>query len=347
MVDWVSCVVPCYHTEPIHGDKIMRITPDGESVWQTLTAKSVEGSYSDKIMLKTHSLDGDSNPSHIYISGNPVKFFQGHNIFGHNNPHTLTLALLNYLTEQLPQLQPTPQQREWWGVGAYEFTRVDLNSMFSLGSYPAVNDWLRSAEFSSRTRHGRPAMKGGTLYWGKNSRRWSLKAYSKGEEIQKHLPTRALPEQLQDWTNDKLRLELTLRQMELKESGAHVAANWASGHTTAQGLYSQYIAKLNMVDNMRIDHDQLITQLPARLAGTYVKWRDGYDLLSLMTRRTFYRHRKELLAYGVDITNKAPPRETSNVVPLVRVVEAVPCEVPDWVADSDLYFDPEKYLTGS
>jgi len=35
----------------------------------------------------------------------------------------------------------------------------------------------------SKSRHGHPVTTGGTLYFGKNSRRWSVKFCSKGDEI--------------------------------------------------------------------------------------------------------------------------------------------------------------------
>ena len=342
MIDWVSAVVPCDHAHPIHGDRIMRVTPQGEQVWETLTAKVVEGSYSDIITIKTHQVDSQGKPVTLYVSGNPVKFMQGHNIFGHNCPHELMAGLMGRLCDLVPELQPTPFQRSLWRQGAFEITRVDITAMFGLGSQAAVNDWLRSAEFSSRTRHGRPAMKGNTLYWGKTSRRWALKAYSKAAEIKAHPSRRELPEALKSWTADKLRVELVIRQMQLKEHGLHVAANWSSGDNTASELYSQYLAKLQMTDNMRVDDDKLKQELPPRLYGTYALWREGFDLMSTMSRRTFYRHRSELLAYGVDITNKVPPSEKTNVVPLIRVVEAVPAQVPDWVEGTDLLWTPPR-----
>lgn len=344
MIDWVSCVVPCNHTTPIHGDRIMRVTPEGERVWETLTAKTVEGSYSDRITIKTHEVDHEGNPCALYVSGNPVKWFQGHNVFGHNCPHELTVGLLNRLCELLPELTPTDYQRKFWAMGAFRFTRLDITSMFALGSNAAVNDWLRSAEFSSRTRHGRPAMKGNTLYWGKTSRRWSLKAYAKAQELEAHPPTRTLPNSLTDWAQDKLRVELVMRQLQLKEHGLDLAANWSSGDTAAADLYLEYLGKLQMVDNMRVDHDKVMTELPPRLAGTYTLWREGYDLMAHMSRPTFYRHRKELLAHGVDITHKAPPREKSNVVPLLRVVEAVPADFPEWAYGTDYLYTPPRLV---
>lgn len=344
MIDWVSAVIPCNHSIPIHGDKILRISPEGERIWEVATAKVVEGSYSDKLTIKTHSLGPDGLPNSLYVSGNPVKWFQGHNLFGHGCPHELTVATMERLCSLLPEITPTEIQRSLWLKGAFAFTRLDITSMFSLGSRAAVGDWLRSAEFSSRTRHGRPVFKGSTLYWGKHSRRWALKAYGKADEVERHKSARTLPASLTDWCQDMLRVELVIRQMELKQKGLDVAANWSSGDGASTALYYEYLSKLQMAENMRVDHDKLIQQLPPRLAGTFTLWREGYDLMSRMSRPTFYRHRKELLEFGVDITHKAPPRDKSNVVPLIRVVEAKPAQIPDWVEGTDLIFRPQRLV---
>jgi len=36
------------------------------------------------------------------------------------------------------------------------------------------------------------------------------------------------------------------------------------------------------------------------------------------------------------------PREVSNVVPLFKVLEAVPVGVPDWAEGTPLYFEPRR-----
>lgn len=350
MIDWVSAVIPCRHTRPIHGDSILRVTPEGVQIWETKTAHVIEGSYSDRITLKTHGIDTSTNtPDLLYISGNPVKFFQGHNLFGHNCPHALTVDLMHRLCALVPELQPSAQDWEKIHGGFYEFTRVDINAMFSLGSLSAVNDWISSAEFNARTRHGRPTLKGGTLYFGKHSRRWAIKAYSKAEEVEKGIKQqsgkdcnkRMLPVALRDWMQDKLRIELVLRQKELKEHCNSVAANWINGQTCAHDLYSEYLPRLELNQNMRSENQDLAAKLPSRLLGTYTLWSEGFDLHARMSKPTFYRHRKELLAFGIDITHKPAPRTKSNVVPLVRVLEAKPASIPDWVKNSDLVYTPK------
>jgi II/X family phage/plasmid replication protein len=54
-----------------------------------------------------------------------------------------------------------------------------------------------------------------------------------------------------------------------------------------------------------------------------------------LSRPTFYRYRTQLLKYGVDISTKSP-KEKSNVIPLIRVLEAKPVGIPDWAYEKGL-----------
>ena len=56
---------------------------------------------------------------------------------------------------------------------------------------------------------------------------------------------------------------------------------------------------------------------------------------------TIGREVDELCKQGVDIS--IPKSDvTSNVVPLIRVLEAVPVGVPDWAEGTNMYFEPRK-----
>jgi II/X family phage/plasmid replication protein len=66
-------------------------------------------------------------------------------------------------------------------------------------------------------------------------------------------------------------------------------------------------------------------------AATYHRWKDGVDVRHFMSQSKFYLHRAELMKYGIDIS--VLPDDTtgiSNVVPLIRVLEAKPVKNPDW-----------------
>lgn len=117
----------------------------------------------------------------------------------------------------LLNLTPTKTDLELWDQGYYELKRVDCTAMWELPRRADVRAWLRAAEFQSKSRHGRPIMTGGTLYFGKHSRRWSVKFYAKGDELEAKVKGHKLPDEillrdkLMEWADNKLRGELTLR----------------------------------------------------------------------------------------------------------------------------------------
>ncbi len=65
-----------------------------------------------------------------------------------------------------------------------------------------------------------------------------------------------------------------------------------------------------------------------------------------MCRQTFYRHRRELLEYGIDINLAVEKLDRSNVAPLIRVLEAKPVEIPDWAFEQGLVHSSTRKSTG-
>ncbi|MDN5691814.1 MAG: phage/plasmid replication protein, II/X family, partial [Acinetobacter sp.] len=172
-------------------------------------------------------------------------------------------------------------------------------------------------------------------YFGKNSRRWSLKCYSKGLEIlaKGHkLPQELCIPEMIEYANKALRIEGVIRQLELKRRHLNVAANWDID--TAEVLLLEYISKLEMSDVYMLK-DDVLDDLPYRLRLTYQAWLNGDDMKAILSRPTFYRYRTQLLKYGVDISTKSP-KEKSNVIPLIRVLEAKPVGIPDWAYEKGL-----------
>jgi II/X family phage/plasmid replication protein len=80
MIDWVSAIITCKHDpSKLISGIVMSFDAQGENEWTVNKTLSVEGSHSSKIQIKSHT------ETQIYISGNPTKFLQGHNLFGTND----------------------------------------------------------------------------------------------------------------------------------------------------------------------------------------------------------------------------------------------------------------------
>lgn len=347
MIDWLTLQVPCSHATPITGGHVLNVSPDGDVVWQCAKRKAVAGSFSTGLTVRTCTHTADPCTV-LEISGNPVKFFQGHNLWGTDDLASLAMATIEHVTSHLG-IEPTAADRAAWAAGDVQITRVDCTESFHLGSLGEVLAWLRAAEQTAHLSHrGRGQLvKGSTLYFGKQSRRWSLKLYAKGQEIRAKghgqdsildLPS------AREWADRTLRAELTMRSMELKRVGLSHVRDWLPVDgvplSVTSALLLDRLGNMTMTTTAHLSAEAMDSLRPA-LRMAVQAWEAGADLRATLPKPTFYKYRKELLPLGVDIATNLP-KDVSNVVPLHRVLEAVPATVPDWAIGTPLYFEPRR-----
>ena len=348
MIDWLTFVAPLNHDQsergPFWAGEVFATEPDITHpdgfglAWSVLKRKGFEGSYSSMIQVQS-TRDEFGRPA-LWVSGNPAKWFQGHNIFGTDDLPGLVLEMLSRICASAG-ITPTPQERAEWALGTIKLTRVDVTYSFDLGTLPRVRNALRSLDATANLRHrGRGHYMGDSLTFGKGSRRWSLTLYAKGSEIEVHkLPRSLAATSLHASAQGLLRAECRLLGMQLVEEQLDRVSAW--GDNEASELHQRLLAGLQIADTFMLDAPT-IDGLPGRLQLTYQTWKDGHDLRATLARRTFYRYRNELLKHGVDIAVKQARTgpDLSNVVPIRAVLHAVPFVVPDWAVGTPLYFEP-------
>lgn len=122
MIDWVTAIIPCHHSQKIYGGRVASVTPDGEIEWQVEKKQQVPGSHEANLSVK--SID----PALLYFDGNPAKWLQGHNLLGTDNLLCLVEAVMHKLTPIL-NLSPTSNDIDLWRSGMYELKRVDCTAM--------------------------------------------------------------------------------------------------------------------------------------------------------------------------------------------------------------------------
>ncbi len=341
MIDWVTAELPCLHV-PLEAGLVCKVTPEGELEWASPCRLSVKGTFESSVQVRSVGADGQGNATLLHFSGNPSKFLQGHNVFGSDDLVSLVYDAYTKVCRAL-QLIPSAVDLQAVKQGTYRLSTIDINQSYELPTRSDVLAWIRAAEYKSKTRHGRPQLKGGTLYWGKSSQRWALKVYSKGEEIE--APKHRLPLALQNtpiaaWADNKLRLELRLKRKEMTELGIELASQLTIERVRA--LFIDYVRKLEMNEQIPLSSEAQMN-LPQRLQSTYVLWRDGQDLRSLLSRPTYYKHRKALLEHDIDIALRQDSDNKCNVIPLIRVLEAKPVEVPFWAFEQGLVHSSARY----
>lgn len=347
MIDWITALIPFEHTESLNDGHVISLDRNGEQEWTTQKRLTVRGSHEATLHIKSddYTRNSEGKYTHILLDGNPVKFFQGHNLWGTNDLLGLVVETILSVTGSL---KLPIALHDWKRLinGEYQLKRVDSTMMLAMGTQADVQAFLYSAERTAHMRYkGQGVMTKGTLYFGKHSRRETLKMYSKATEIT--AKGHKLPSTLQqlpaihDWVADKLRLEVCTRSMELKERGLQLACNWHDN--TPEETLLKALSGLNMSEQHTITPAAL-DGLSPRLVAVYHLWKEGHDLKAMYPRKTFYRYRKALQeAAGIDIAVKQGNRQEPhpNVIEFRRVLRPERCEqIPAWAIGTDLYFEP-------
>ena len=338
-IDWITAKIPFFAKGRLNGGNIINTTPEGAIDYTIDKRLPVTGSYDSRISIRSIDFTPDGDTFVIELSGNPVKWFQGHNLFGSDDLPNLIYETVIKLGEVLGHPQP-----DWILTaikqGIYTLSRVDITGMFSLPTRSDVLAWLNHAEKTARTRTGTGISKGNSIYFNKNSARWQTICYSKGQEIEKHqLPKELDGSGLQDYANNKLRVEVRLFGKELSKTGLKTGHNWLKLDPFL--VYKDYVGRIEMSEQTIRDSD--LFELPKKVRATFELWSMGKDLKLFISKPTYYRHRTILLEHGVDISVPKPTEESNvNVVPLKRVLELKPAGVPSWAYGTNLMFEPRK-----
>lgn len=334
MIDWGLVLFPIVH-KPINSGEVFSVAPDGEVEWRAPKRLQATGSFEKKISFKSVGGTGDGMATHLWVNGNPSKFLQGHNVFGSDDIVSLFSDVFDVVASQTG-LCPTPSELGQIRTGDYDIKTVDINYSYELPSISDVKAFIRALEFKAKTRHGRPSSKGGTLYFGKTSERWAIKFYCKAEEIKTargRLPVNLCDKGIETWAENKLRIELRLLSKQLKALSINKVKDL--NIDKVKMLFSEYLRKIEMSEQIALT-DQKMNEIPKRLRMTYRAWLDGHDLRDMLSKSAYYRHRADLKEYGINIDLRPESTTKSNVVPLIRVLEARPASIPEFAFERGL-----------
>lgn len=339
MIDWVTGKFWITHNPDVlrSGQSIRTKIVNGvETIEYDIANRlSVKGSHDATITIRSHT------DNTVEISGNPAKFLQGHNVFGTNDLKYLVAKMIDKLCmiDEL-ELKPTDVEYENIQQGIYHLSRVDVNEHFAFPSAQVARAWLRAAGNSANMKfRGAGLFREGTLYF--KGKRFIPKIYFKYDEINSKDKSHRLPDELLqipeliEYAEKSLRFEIKILSTQLKDWMLHLGCNW-DADTATMLINDQFISKLQLSANMPIENE-VIESLPKNLRLTYTAWVNGEDLRQVLSRPTFYRYRTRLMEYGIDISIvKDIEKEQSNVVPMIRYLEAVPMGIPDWAYEKGL-----------
>lgn len=339
MIDWTTVVLKFVHS-PINSGMDTRTDRDGVILREIPLREQARGSFDDTINIRsqgylTSHTDPNAQCTELYLDGNPSKFLQGHNVCGSDDLIQLILLTVERLSEIYGfEFDSVARQRIL--DGDFVVYRIDINYMFDVGSVANVRAFIDAVANKSRTRSGRATTNKGTAYVNKHSRRWGFKFYSKFDEVTKggikhKLNHEFLNSPLLEWCASKVRAEAVIRQELPRFFGVQTAHDVKAYLFTPETIFKLFSSILERIDmSAQTINVKDLNDMPTKLKGTYQLWKQGFSLMDYLSRPTFYRHKKQLKQdYNIDIS-LTPDVDThvSNVVPLVRLLEARPAEIP-------------------
>lgn len=328
-VDWLSIsqVHPAGGLPHVDSGCVAGFTADGEFEWKTVRAVKHEGSFETSLNVRC---DG----YRVTFSGNVSRFGRPDNLFGFDFWTCLervNRVLAHYglppftAGQRIERISKGQVRYEWTGA---RISRIDLTANFEAGSEANAHAVMQYLGSQHAGRHeGRVLGQGETVAWGTGSRRQYWKAYIKHLELRRHAGV--LDEHLARViehcaTRGVVRFEGTLRSNALTDMGAAFLGDYESGWAMGQllRLFEEHTEVMQRAEKSTDDLDDL----PKHLRATARDYMAGMDVSRSLSRATFYRHRRELLHYGIDIA----VRNVRPFTPRVRVIELRPAEIPSW-----------------
>lgn len=337
MLDWLTLNIPHRH-KPLPAGQIAKIDWTGEEEWVSPCYLDSPGSFDSKVRVRSYGdLDSKGHASQLLFSGNPSKFMQGHNVWGIDDPMALMQAVLGRVCSSL-DIAPVRAR----ALASATVSRLDFTKSLQFETREQVRAYLSQVSIRAHSRSGRPQTTGTTLYFQKGSRRHEVVCYGKGDELNapKHKLPDNLPgrEKILEEADKLLRVELRIKGKELDQIGLRQLGNCTPKRL--HEVYADYVGRIEMSTNTHIANDQIVA-LGRAVGNTYLMHKEGIDVRSIMSERTFYRHRAKLLRYGIDISVPMPRQGSAEIIPLHRVIEAEPYQVPTWAYDEGLIFKKE------
>lgn len=305
--------------------RVAHYAESGELRFERCEWRALEGSYAARINLRTDSTG-------LWISGNPAKFLTGQNVDGPDDIPRLLDGTLDRISSAIPFMPALD-------VHSARLTRIDITRSIDLGRVERVREVLRVAGVAASARHrGRASTSHETVYFGRHSRRSSLKLYSKGDELVAHPPV-GLPIKVYEAAvaaaGGLLRIELTLRSMQLKDDDAHSPLSWDRQRMDAAWL--RHWSGVTISCGVILTDEQLLDLSPA-LRRTFSLWLYGENVFEKMSNGTKYRHRKAILeatAGQCDIFILQPPQAIREPL-TIHDIGAWLREAPIWHATGEL-----------
>ena len=359
--DWLSIYQVHLGGVPLVNEgHVFSVNADGEVEWEVTNKMVFKGSHDTSIRIR-------SDGYRVTLEGNIGRFNRRDNLFGYTVAECIEIANMVVEGFGLPpftDLAPMPlaspkssavgkdkvianisfsaagnygremnaDRKDYFSkstdsgfqaVGAV-ITRVDLTKNWETGSPGNCSQFIRHLQ-GFKSRQFEPlSYKTTGVSWGEGSKFWYAKVYDKAAEYVRQIGkgSKKFDPQLLDYMlmSGIARHEISLKSRYLKQSNLWRTTQWGEGmEDRIYALFSDVVEGAGHVDQF--------LEIPGRAGELAVAWRDGADLKKRLSQATYYRYRKQLLTFGIDI---AVPSKVSHIRAKVEVITLSPASPPHW-----------------
>jgi len=335
----------------VNSGHVFSVDSDGVVEWDCMQKLDVEGSFSTKIRV---SCDGNR----VFLSGNVGRFNRSDNVFGYSVLQCVAIAnkilglfgLPPFTDASNIPLNNSVRQNHFRRVGVdglkrdlapndldmgsdndagfilggAVITRVDLTCNWSSGSPGNASQVIRHMQGFKSGRFEPRSYNCSGVSWGEGSKFWYAKVYDKAADYVRHygVGTVLHDAKIYDFIlcSGVVRHEITLKSRYLRQNGLSGLSRWVDG--MEKKIYALFSDCLDGSFN-----SDTFLEIPGRAGELAVAWRDGADLKKRLSHNTFYRYRRQLLTYGIDI---AVPSNVTRINTRVNVIDIGQTSLPFW-----------------
>lgn len=324
--DWLSIYQVHLGGVPLVNDgHVFSVDQDGEIKWDIPQKVVHRGSHDTSIRIR-------SDGYRVTFEGNIGRFNRSDNLFGYSVRDCIRLANTMLAEFGLPPfVDKAPMQlvRKGGVDGGYQavgavITRVDLTRNWMTGSPGNCSQFIRHLQGFKSGRQEPKSYKTTGVSWGEGSKFWYAKVYDKAGEYFRQIGKGSKkfdPELFEYMLQSGIaRHEIELKTRYLSQNNLWRFSQWGDG--VEERIYALFN---DVIDGSA--HVDTYLEIPGRAGELAVAWRDGADLKKRLAQNTYYRYRRELLKYGIDI---AVPCNVTRLRSRVEVITLTPAVAPAW-----------------
>ena len=284
--DWLTAVHVYPEGVPSReSGRVLKVTPDGEIEWESQCWESIRCPSSDT------SIRAKCDGRALRVTGNVGRFGRSSNVTGYSLGVCVDRArvLLDNLGFDVQGFGAVGSKSEFGRMGTV-LTRVDLAANCLVSDYPMLCQALMLRKIGKLL----PKMGNYGPSWGYGKRAGWVRAKLYDKEAEQAGRKTTSP------GATMARFEVQLGGEWLRVNGLDTVESWVNGDggvDMGQVIWGRFAEQA-----FREGADGAsFTELPASLQRYALFWKDGVDVRSVTKLSNYYRVRKALLEFGIDI----------------------------------------------